>query len=172
MSVPRSPRVTSRTSSSLLQAEVDEVRAAFARAEKDGQGGVDHDDVQKLLLGLGQHPTEEELYELIAAVDPRKTGSLGFDAFARLIEMQKRKGQTAGFDAERDMRDAFAAVSGVEGTHCDVDEAEVAVSELGRVLNGEFELDVDVLQLVERVHAGRTTANTRITYGEFKAMLI
>jgi len=176
MDPPQSPRVLSDTlrgrrsapapRSALLQAELDECVAAFDAAEKDGHGCIDHDDLLKVLIGLGQHPTEEELYQMIATVDVAKTGSLDLRAFLRVVEQQKRRGR--GFDAERDMLDAFAAVGGDRETP---HGGEVPVAELEKLLNGEFEMDVDVRRLVERVHAGRTTANTVVTYGEFRAML-
>ena len=158
-------QLADETSAMLTQAEIDECKAAFHNADKDASGNIDHAQLHRALIRLGQHTTEEELYQIIAEVDTDKRGSVNLSAFLRVMESQKRRAMS--FDAERDVVHAFVAVGG----HNDK-SGEVSVADLQKVINEDFDLDADVTKLVERVHSGRTTGNTRISFDEFSAMLL
>eukprot|EP00937_MAST-01D_sp_MAST-1D-sp2_P001138 g1138.t1 len=148
----------------LTQAEIDECKAMFEHAHKKTSGELDHGELQRVLGRMGQHPTEEELYQMIAEVDQQFSGSLKLPGFIKLIESQKARALSHrdGVDFTR----AFVAVGGGHDGG-----GGVSVQELERVLNDEFELDAEVKKLVQRVHSGRITANTKISFDEFKAML-
>ena len=151
-------------STMLTQAEIDECKTAFRRADKDETGSIDPPQLQRALAMLGQHATEDEMYQIIAEVDKTKSGALNLNDFLLLMEAQKQRCQR--FDADRDIVHAFIAVGGARDKG-----GEVSVNQLQKVINDEFELEADVKKLVERVHAGRTTGSTRISFEEFQTML-
>mmetsp|Transcript_27014 Transcript_27014/g.59058 ORF Transcript_27014/g.59058 Transcript_27014/m.59058 type:complete len:84 (+) Transcript_27014:316-567(+) len=53
----------------LSQQEIDACREAFCSLDKDRSGTIDVWELRQLLEAMGQLPTEEELFALIAEVD-------------------------------------------------------------------------------------------------------
>ena len=66
-------------STMLTQAEIDECKTAFRRADKDETGSIDPPQLQRALAMLGQHATEDEMYQIIAEVDKTKSGALNLN---------------------------------------------------------------------------------------------
>lgn len=46
-----------------------EYREAFSLFDKDGSGSITNDELGTVMESLGQHPTEEELNDMINEVD-------------------------------------------------------------------------------------------------------
>ena len=61
----------------LNQVEIDECRQAFQTFDKDASGTIDVWELKSVLEGMGQAPTEEELFQMISEVDNNMSGSIG-----------------------------------------------------------------------------------------------
>ena len=48
--------------------EIAACREAFAKFDKDGSGTIDTNELKATLQAMGQNPTEEELFQMIAQV--------------------------------------------------------------------------------------------------------
>lgn len=46
-----------------------------------------------VLEAMGQHPTEEELFQLLSSADEDGTGAIDFSEFLHIIENQKERAQ-------------------------------------------------------------------------------
>ena len=73
----------------LPQAEIDGCREAFSKFDRDGSGTIDATELKATLQALGQNPTEEEVFLMIAEVDDDNSGEIEFAEFLRVIENQK-----------------------------------------------------------------------------------
>lgn len=51
----------------LSQEEYEECRIAFNKFDQDGSGKIDVPELRATLQALGQHPTDEELFLMIAS---------------------------------------------------------------------------------------------------------
>jgi hypothetical protein len=75
----------------LTSDEIDACRGAFA-AFANAHGRVEVWHLRAVLESVGGHkPTEEELFSMVAEIDEGMAGELDFDAFLRVIELQKRR---------------------------------------------------------------------------------
>eukprot|EP00456_Euglypha_rotunda_P001626 TRINITY_DN10307_c0_g1_i9.p1 TRINITY_DN10307_c0_g1~~TRINITY_DN10307_c0_g1_i9.p1 ORF type:complete len:152 (-),score=28.68 TRINITY_DN10307_c0_g1_i9:209-664(-) len=72
----------------LTPAEIRKFKKAFQLFDTKGKGIVSYRDYATLLRGLGQNPTEKDLKETCAALDPDKSGFVKFPGF--LEDISKR----------------------------------------------------------------------------------
>ncbi len=61
----------------LTQEELDACRDAFLLFDKDRSGSIDVWELKLVLTAMGQNPTEEEVFEIIASIDDDCSGSIG-----------------------------------------------------------------------------------------------
>ncbi len=73
----------------LTQADIDKCREAFERFDKDGSGSIDAWELKETLKAMGQNPTEEEVFQMLAQVDDDGSGTIDFPEFLKVIEQQK-----------------------------------------------------------------------------------
>mmetsp|Transcript_18569 Transcript_18569/g.46793 ORF Transcript_18569/g.46793 Transcript_18569/m.46793 type:complete len:95 (-) Transcript_18569:209-493(-) len=89
----------------LSQEEIDACQEAFNKFDKDGSGNIDAWELKQTLQAMGQNPTEEEVFQMMAEVDDDGSGSIEFAEFLKVIESQKSKAAAA--DDESDTVDAW-----------------------------------------------------------------
>ena len=94
----------------LTQEEVDSCREAFNRFDVDRSGTIDATELKQVLTEMGQEPTEEELYQMIAECDADCSGDIDFCEFIDMIERQAARAEL--WNDEHDALDAFAACGG------------------------------------------------------------
>ena len=61
----------------LSQEELDACRDAFLMFDKDRSGSIDVWELKLVLVAMGQNPSEEEVFEIIASMDDDCSGSIG-----------------------------------------------------------------------------------------------
>ena len=66
--------------------ELDSLRRAFERADVDGSGTVDVEELDGMLRGLGKMFTRAELQEKLTAADADGSGELDFGEFVALAQ--------------------------------------------------------------------------------------
>jgi calmodulin len=145
----------------LSQDEIDGCRDAFALFDKDKSGTIDVWELRLMLEGMGQKPTEAELFQMISEVDENMSGSIDFPEFLRVIENQKER--SAKFDDDSDMVDAYIACGGGadKGGHVSKDTL------IDIVLN-DFGMTIDIEALITKLD---TDNSGEIEFSEFKALL-
>lgn len=89
----------------LTQAEMDAAIQSFMEYDKDRSGTIDMWELKDVLYGIknlsiilamGQHPTEEELFQMIAEVDDNMSGAIDFSEFLKVVENQKERAEALG----------------------------------------------------------------------------
>jgi len=128
----------------LTQEEIDACRAAFQAFDTDKTGTLDVAALRGVLGFLGQKPTEDELFMMIAEVDEGMSGMLDFGELLRVIEVQKAK--ALAFDDEGDMIDAFVACGGRADR-----QGHVKRETLVRIIKKDFGLMIDIEELINKV---------------------
>jgi Ca2+-binding EF-hand superfamily protein len=128
----------------LTQEEIDACRAAFQAFDTDKTGCLDVAALRGVLGFLGQKPTEDELFMMIAEVDEGMSGMLDFGELLRVIEVQKAK--AVAFDDEGDMVDAFVACGGRADK-----QGHVKRETLVRIIKKDFGLMIDIEELINKV---------------------
>lgn len=110
---------------------------------------------------MGQRPTEEELFQMIAEVDDNMSGSIDFGEFLKVVENQKYR--ASNFDDENDMIDAFVACGG------DADKNGYVEREtLVRIIKKDFGLTIDIEELINKIDID---GSGQIDFEEFKILL-
>jgi hypothetical protein len=61
----------------LTQAEIDACKRAFDTFDADRSGSIDMAELGEILAHMGQRPGEQALFELVAAVDDDRSGTIG-----------------------------------------------------------------------------------------------
>mmetsp|Transcript_17957 Transcript_17957/g.26728 ORF Transcript_17957/g.26728 Transcript_17957/m.26728 type:complete len:151 (+) Transcript_17957:87-539(+) len=145
----------------LNQEEIDSCREAFIAFDKDRSGTIDVWELRLVLEAMGQRPTEEELFQMIAEVDDNMSGSIDFGEFLKVVENQKYR--ASNFDDENDMIDAFVACGG------DADRNGFVKREtLVRIIKKDFGLTIDIEELINKIDLD---GSGEIDFEEFKILL-
>mmetsp|Transcript_5293 Transcript_5293/g.11504 ORF Transcript_5293/g.11504 Transcript_5293/m.11504 type:complete len:80 (+) Transcript_5293:271-510(+) len=61
----------------LSNEEIEACQLAFAKFDKDNSGAIDMWELRSTLQSMGQDPTDEELFDMIAEVDADGSGEIG-----------------------------------------------------------------------------------------------
>ena len=92
------------------QEEIDACTAAFEKFDADGSGTIEPNELKDVLMSMGQNPTDEEVFEMLASVDEDASGSIDFGEFMMVIREQKEA--SAGGEDESDTMLAYVALGG------------------------------------------------------------
>lgn len=109
---------------------------------------------------LGETPTEEELKDMIRAVDLNGDGEIDFEEFISLMRLRMDEHQR---DPEEDLRDAFNMFDADRSGFIDRDEVRALMKKLAQTLTEE---EVDAI--MEEVD---TDGDGEISFEEFRAMM-
>ena len=109
---------------------------------------------------MGQDPSDEELFDMIAAVDDDGSGEIDFGEFCRVIMNQKA--QAAAQTDETDTVDAFIALGG------NADKTGQVSADKLRSIIKDFGLTIDIERLIREVD---TDHSGFIDYSEFQVMM-
>jgi calmodulin len=110
---------------------------------------------------MGQHPTEEELFQMISEVDENASGTIDFGEFLKVIEKQKER--AAKYDDESDMVDAFVACGGNPDK-----TGHVQRDTLVKIIKEDFGLSIDLEKLIDEIDED---GSHEIEFSEFKSLL-
>ena len=81
----RTPKGEPSVIDQLQDEQLDEFKAAFHQFDGNGSGSIDADELQALLASVGQIVSNEEVREMVAAVDTNGTNDLDFNEFVTLM---------------------------------------------------------------------------------------
>lgn len=109
---------------------------------------------------LGEQPNDEELEDMIRAVDLNGDGEIDFEEFISLMRLRMDERQR---DPEEDLRDAFNMFDSDRSGFIDRDEVRALMKKLAQALTEE-EIDA----IMEEVD---TDGDGEISFQEFRAMM-
>jgi len=141
--------------------EIQHCRDAFLAFDRDRSGTIDVWELKAVLEGMGQKPTEEELFQMISEVDADMSGSIDFSEFLTLVDNQKKK--SSKNSGERDMIDAFIACGGNPDT-----TGHVKRERLVQIIKVDFGLKINIEEIIDKID---TDGSGEIEYEEFKNLL-
>ena len=144
----------------LTNDEIESCRTAFAEFDKDNSGAIDRYELKATLESMGQNPTDEELFDMIAAVDDDNSGEIDFSEFLQVMLAQKTTQE--GEDEEQDTLDAFIALGGSRDK-----TGEISTEKLRSVIK-DFGLMIDIERLIKEVD---TDESGFVDFREFRAMM-
>jgi len=76
---------------SLTEEEIESLSLAFKMYDLDGSGAIDVFELKAALQSMGQNPSDEEVLELMGAVDEDNSGAIGFIEFLNMVKYQKQR---------------------------------------------------------------------------------
>lgn len=144
----------------LTKQEIDEFREAFDMFDMDGGGTIESHELRHVMNKLGEQPSDEELDDMIRAVDLNGDGEIDFEEFISLMRLRMDERQR---DPEEDLRDAFNMFDADRSGYIDREEVRMLMKKLAQTLT-EDEIDA----IMEEVD---TDGDGEISFDEFRAMM-
>ena len=123
-------------------------------------GTIESHELRHVMGELGEQPTDEELEDMIRAVDLNGDGEIDFEEFISLMRLRMDERQR---DPEEDLRDAFNMFDADRSGFIDRDEVRALMKKLAQTLTEE-EIDA----IMEEVD---TDGDGEISFEEFRAMM-
>lgn len=109
---------------------------------------------------LGESPTDEEIEEMILAVDVNGDGEVDFEEFLALMRL--RMGES-GEDAEQHLRDVFNMFDSDSSGYIDRDELRALMKKLAQTLK-----DDEITAIMEEADVD---GDGEISFEEFKILM-
>eukprot|EP00873_Tetraselmis_striata_P016282 jgi/Tetstr1/436546/TSEL_002701.t1 len=144
---------------SLTPKEQEDAKSAFRSFDRDLSGTIDSKELKAVLNTLGQSPTDEDVFNMIAEVDSDESGEIDVDEF--LVVVSRAKEMMSRND-DSDTVAAFVAMGGAEDR-----SGEVSVEKLMAVVQ-DFELAIDLPSMLREVDKDKSG---KIDFNEFKTLL-
>eukprot|EP00873_Tetraselmis_striata_P039694 jgi/Tetstr1/459958/TSEL_000464.t1 len=144
---------------SLTPKEQEDAKSAFRSFDRDLSGTIDSKELKAVLNTLGQSPTDEDVFNMIAEVDSDESGEIDVDEF--LVVVSRAKEMMSSND-DSDTVAAFVAMGGAEDR-----SGEVSVEKLMAVVQ-DFELAIDLPSMLREVDKDKSG---KIDFNEFKTLL-
>ncbi|XP_057354111.1 calmodulin-like [Manis pentadactyla] len=142
----------------LSQEQVAELKEAFSKFDKDGDGSINTQELGAVMQALGKNLSEAELKEIISKVDTDADGVISFPEF--LEEMVRRM---KAWRKKQGLQEAFR-VFDVDGNgYISVDELKQVMAKLGE------ELSQEVLEAM--IHEADVDQDGQVNYEEFVRIL-
>jgi len=76
----------------LSEEELEALTLAFHMYDLDGSGAIDTYELKKALESMGQNPSDQDVLELMAAMDEDNSGTISFIEFMNMVKFQKQLG--------------------------------------------------------------------------------
>lgn len=148
--------------SAITAEQMAEFREAFDLFDLDGGGTISAGELATVLNALGQSPTQQEILDMVTAVDSDNSGELDFQEFVML--MARRLNDLDGKSESELLADAFKEFDLDGSGLISPDEMRLVLNQLGETLSEE-EVD-DFIQNVDMNGDGQ------IDFEEFQMMLV
>ncbi|KAF2137464.1 uncharacterized protein K452DRAFT_312287 [Aplosporella prunicola CBS 121167] len=141
-------------SQDLAQRQIDDIRAAFAVFDKNGDGQISAQELGEVMRSLGQNPTESELQDMVNELDLDSTGTVDFEEFLKMMKTKSKQ-----MDSDEELREAFAAFDKDGSGTINAEEVRHVMKGIGENLT-DGEID-------EIIKQADTNGDGLIDYNEF-----
>lgn len=139
--------------------QIEDFRASFQMFDKNGDGAIDTKELGIVMKECNQHPTDEELRDMINDADCNGNGTIEFPEF---LEMMAKK-QAEGEDESAELIAAFKVFDKDSNGTISPEELRQVMSSLGEQMTDE-EID-------EMIKAADTDGDGQVNYEEFVKMM-
>jgi len=139
----------------LDEEQLEQVKAAFALFDHDGDGRITIDELRHLYTSLGQTFSEAELRDFLNEVDSDGSGTIEWNEFLALM-VRQLKGATRD-EREQGLRNAFEAMDSDQDGYVTLNEFKQLMTNIGT-----SEDDVERL-----VAAMDVDGDGKVTYQEY-----
>lgn len=123
-------------------------------------GTIESSELSYVMSKLGEKPTDDELEDMIRAVDLNGDGEIDFEEFISLMRLRMDERQR---DPEEDLRDAFNMFDADRSGYIDREEVRALMKKLAQTLTEE-EIDA----IMEEVD---TDGDGEISFDEFRTLM-
>ncbi|XP_077991553.1 neo-calmodulin-like [Glandiceps talaboti] len=131
-----------------------DLKRAFKRFDKDGNGKIDTNELENVLKSLGQNPTEADVRDMIKKFDADGNGTIEVDEF--VTTMQKVIKVPS---CEEDVREAFNVFDADNSGYITADE----LRHVSALIGVGFSDDV----VEEKIRKADTDGDGKVQYEEF-----
>eukprot|EP00930_Biecheleria_cincta_P034610 TRINITY_DN23897_c0_g1_i2.p1 TRINITY_DN23897_c0_g1~~TRINITY_DN23897_c0_g1_i2.p1 ORF type:complete len:972 (+),score=192.10 TRINITY_DN23897_c0_g1_i2:228-2918(+) len=146
----------------LREAEVEMYLAEFKKADDDGTGALEPDEIMHLLTSLGYMPLRSVIYDLIDTFDTDGGGSLDFDEFVNMMELFRR--------AEGFTRQELAEFSEIFKNFDSKNEGEIDVPQVGAMLRN-LGFNVEMAKAKAMVNTVDWNGSGSLDFSEFLKLM-
>ena len=144
----------------LNEEEIDAIREAFQKFDVDHSGTIEVWELKNTLEAMGQRPTDEEVFALLAESDEDHSGQINFAEFLRVVATQKQKNSKEVQD--QDIYEAFVSMGG------NPDKTGCVKYEYVKQIMDKFGLTVDLDKIWKEIDKDNSGT---IEYDEFAYLL-
>ncbi|CAD7924552.1 unnamed protein product [Amoebophrya sp. A25] len=140
----------------LAREEIEELRDAFELFDKSKTGYINFDDLQSVLLSLGQHADAEEISDMLATVQESNPDAemINFREFLGIIN-----GAVEDANVEQEIYEAFVMFDSEENNFISANELKIVMDSLGTRVSHQ-----DVQEMITEADLN---GERRINYDEF-----
>lgn len=139
--------------------QLEEFKETFSLFDKEGDGTISVKEIPTVTRALGQHPTEEQMRELVSALEAEGHATIEFPEYLNILAKTIKD-----TDPETELTEAFK-VFDKEGTgSISGADLRLIMTTYGETLNAE---EVD-----EMIKEADTDGDGIVDYAEFISMLI
>mmetsp|Transcript_15045 Transcript_15045/g.25875 ORF Transcript_15045/g.25875 Transcript_15045/m.25875 type:complete len:148 (+) Transcript_15045:25-468(+) len=131
---------------------------AFKKVDSNDDGSIDRHELAKLLKHLGYKVGKKELSRMMKSADGDSNGKIEYSEFEKLIS-------DINLYQEEDLQDTFKKFD-IDG------DGFVVASELKEALKTFYGTEITDKEADEMVEEADTTGDKKLTYVEFKAVLL
>lgn len=115
-------RVTSGAFSQMSPAAIREIKDSFNLLDKDGDGTINKEDLEEMLISLGQEPSDEYLQQMLSSVG----SPLTFSSYLTVMS-----GKLNELSSREELLEAFSAFDEENKGYFDHGELEALLEERG-----------------------------------------
>lgn len=132
----------------------------FSISQQHFVGTIESSELSYVMSKLGEKPTDDELEDMIRAVDLNGDGEIDFEEFISLMRLRMDERQR---DPEEDLRDAFNMFDADRSGFIDRDEVRALMKKLAQTLTED-----EIGAIMDEVD---TDGDGEISFDEFRAMM-
>ncbi|KAK9137493.1 hypothetical protein Sjap_008087 [Stephania japonica] len=143
----------------LTEQQIFEFQEAFCLFDKDGDGRITIEELEKVIKCLVQHPTKQELESMIRDFDVNGNGMLELGEFLNLMARKMKEAEV-----EDELQDAFKVFDKDRDGYISPLELKYVMISLGAKLTEE--------ELQEMIRVADVDGDGQINFDEFVRMML
>ncbi|KAL5204698.1 hypothetical protein ABZP36_009569 [Zizania latifolia] len=140
--------------------QVSDFRDAFSLFDKNNNGYISREELGTVLTRLGMSPSQQDLQDMIVAVDEDGNGTIEFHEFLAIM----KKNLSNNDDDEEELKKAFRVFDKDDNGFISHNELRMVMASLGEEMT-EDEID-------EMMRTADTNNDGQVDYEEFKRVMM